>query len=348
MPYNQHINKKMISIEELRKNNIFDWCDIAINYEKPNLLLGNGFSLQFSDKFSYISLFNKFIENCDPVHQTLFRQFETENFEQILCYLTYAKKVHKILKLPTELIDSALDKLKHGLISTIQSIHPRSSDIDFDILKNVALQLKGFGDIFTTNYDLYLYHIIMLSKDISSVDKDYIAYQDYFWGSHCPSGYKQFVSEQSYEFKHLYYLHGSLCFFKNNLDNLKLIKQYKDTELIDLLSSEIENNNFPIFITEGSGLEKQVSISENIYLSFCLNKLKQNNKPILIFGNRLGEFDGHILEAIKAISKDIIYCIYIGDQTIEDVNSEKYNFLSKFNNYNGSIKFVDSSTVFKL
>lgn len=338
----------MLSIEELRQNNIFDWSDLAINYEKPNLLLGNGFSLQFSDKFSYISLFNKFIENCDPVHQTLFRQFETENFEQILRHLTYAKKVNKILKLPTELIDSALDKLKHGLISTIQSIHPKSSDIDFDILKNVALQLKGFGDIFTTNYDLYLYHIIMLSKDISYADKDYIAYQDYFWGSHCPSGYKQFVSEQSYKYKHLYYLHGSLCLFKNNLDNLKLIKENKETELIDLLSSEIEKNNFPIFITEGSGLEKKLSIYENIYLRFCLNKLKHDSQPILIFGNRLGDLDAHILDAIKDNSKDIIYCIYIGHRTIEDVISEKYNFLSKFNNYKGKIEFVDSSTVFKV
>ena len=46
--------------------------------------------------------------------------------------------------------------------------------------------------------------------------------------------------------------------------------------------------------------------------------------------------------------KDIVYCIFIGDRSIADVNAEKYNFESKFNNYPNQIEFVDSSTVFKI
>ena len=214
----------MITIEELRLNSILDWNDIKEGYNSPNLLLGNGFSLQFSTNFSYNSLFNVFLDNSEPTYQALFSQFGTTNFELIQRYLTYARKVNYLLGLPTQEVDDAIQNLKNGLIRTIEKIHPRVEDIDFDQLYNVAKQLKNFGDIFTTNYDLYLYHIIMQSKDISTIDKAYLPYQDYYWGSDCPNGFKQFMPYQNLPYKHLYYLHGSLFVFKHNLDILKLLR----------------------------------------------------------------------------------------------------------------------------
>ena len=62
----------------------------------------------------------------------------------------------------------------------------------------------------------------------------------------------------------------------------------------------------------------------------------------------LGEFDAHILRALKENPKDIIYSIYIGDRTIAEVNKEKFDFLSKFNHYPNQVVFVDSSTVFEI
>lgn len=338
----------MITTQELRQNSILDWSEIGARYNKPNLLLGNGFSLQFSTNFSYSSLFNLFLQNSEPAYQTLFSQFGTTNFELIQRYLTYARKVNELLGLPTQEVDDAIQNLKNGLIRTIEVVHPRVENINFEQLYNVAKQLKDFGDIFTTNYDLYLYHIIMQSRDISVDDKGYLPYQDYYWGSEAPTGFKQFMPYQNYPYKHLYYLHGSLCVFKHDLDILKLIRNNQNTELIDLLATQIQNDNFPVFITEGSGLEKQLVISENSYLTFCLDNLKESDSPIVVFGNMLGEFDAHILRALKQIPKDIIYCIYIGNRTIAEVNAEKFDFLSKFNHYPNQIEFVDSTTVFQL
>lgn len=338
----------MITTQELRQNSILDWNDIAVGYDKPNLLLGNGFSLQFSTNFSYSSLFSLFLQNCDATHQALFTQFGTVNFELILRYLTYAKKVNQLLGLPTQPIEIALQNLRNGLISAIEAVHPRVEDINFNQLNNIAKQLKDFGDIFTTNYDLYLYHIIMQSKDISYNEEDYTAYQDYYWGSECSDGFKQFMPSQGYVYKHLYYLHGSLCIFKDNLENLKLIRDNHGTELIDLIATQIRSDNFPIFITEGSGIEKQLAISENNYLTFCSTKLKDSDKPTVVFGNMLGDFDAHILKALKHNPKDIIYCIYIGNRTLAEVNAEKFDFLSKFNHYPNQVTFVDSSSVFQI
>lgn len=339
----------MVSEKELERNNIISWEKIQPRYTSPDLLLGNGFSLQFSNNFSYNSLFEIFLEKCNQTHKNLFRQFETSNFELIQKYLKYALKVNTILGLSTTEIITAIEQLKNGLIQTIEQVHPRNDEIDFNQLENIALQLQSFGNIYTTNYDLYLYHIIMKSKDISRIKKGkYIAYQDYFWGNQAPNGFKQFMTYQNYNYKDVFYLHGSLFLFRKNSLDIKLITN-NFSELISEISNEIRDDNFPTFISEGSGKDKLVNIRNNTYLTFCLDKLRSSNNPIIIFGNTLGDFDNHILKAIKQRPKDIIYCIYCGDdRPINNINKEKLDFLTKFNDYTNQIEFVNSSTLFKL
>lgn len=338
----------MVSTAELGTIGIIDWNLIKAKYEKPNLLLGNGFSLQFSTKFSYGSLFEIFLDTCDATHKSLFSHFGTSNFELILRYLTQARIINSHLSLPTQPIDVAILQLKNGLIRAIEYVHPRIHEIDFDQLEEVANQLADFGDIFTTNYDLYLYHIIMKSLDISKYTKGYVPYQDYYWGGHAKAGFLEFVNYQNYTYKHLYYLHGSLFIFKQGLMDVKIKRSSEGTELIDKIADEIRNNNIPNFVSEGAGDDKRKSITQNDYLRFCIEKLKVSTKPILVFGNSLGEFDSHILEAIKVIPKEIIYCIYVGNRTLQDLHHEKLSFTKNFNSYPKTIDFVDSKTVFAI
>jgi hypothetical protein len=267
----------------------------------------------------------------------------------ILKYLTQARIINSHLGLPTQPIDLAILQLKNGLIRAIEYVHPRVLEIDFDQLEDIALQLADFGDIFTTNYDLYLYHIIMKSLDISKYTTGYIPYQDYFWGGYARTGFLEFVNYQNRgPYKHLYYLHGSLFIFKQGLMDVKIKRSSEGTELIDKIADEIRNNNIPNFVSEGAGDDKRKSIARNDYLRFGTDNLKSSTKPILVFGNSLGEFDSHILEAIKAKPKEIVYCIYVGNRTTEDLHHEKLSFIKNFNNYSKSIDFVDSKTVFSI
>jgi len=340
---------------ELLQNSIVSWDTIKGNFDKPDLLLGNGFTLQFSGSFSYHSLFTIFLARCSPVHQELFTQFKTTNFEIIQEYLSYGRDINTILGLSTVEIDDAINQLKHGLIEAIETIHPRATDIDFNLLQHIAIQLHEFGDIFTTNYDLYLYHIVMQSLDISAIEDgelghipNYIPYQDYFWGNRAPIGFKQFMDTQNRQLKNIFYLHGSLFIFKDAVDNLKLKKDRSSNELIDKISNEIVNNKFPVFITEGTAPMKKHGIVNDPYLSFCLDNLENSDKSIVIFGNTLGAIDNHILVSLKKKPKDIIYCLYIGNKDLNQILFEKHDFLSKFNSYPNPIYFVDSSTVFNL
>src|SRR5690625_4273533 len=217
----------MISRETLQDNEIFDWDNVQSDFsEPPDLLLGNGFTLQFSDKFSYSSLFENFLANCSSPFKEIFQGFETNNFELIQRQLLYAHNVNTILNLPIAQIEQAIQKFKDGLIETIEEVHPSSETIHFDQLIKIAEQLECFCDIYTFNYDLYLYHIIMLTTDIweelkkKNDVKNYRPYQDYFWGGYAPEGFRQFVNYQGEQiYKHIYYLHGALFLYnKDGLD----------------------------------------------------------------------------------------------------------------------------------
>lgn len=339
----------MATRDELNQNQIFDWQTIKPENVKPELLLGNGFSLLFARNFSYSSLFELFLDTCTIRQRELFSHFGTNNFELILKYLTYSKKVNTILGLPTEEITTAIEQLKNGLITVIESVHPRNEEIDFDVLTTVARRLNEFGDIFTTNYDLYLYHIIMISNDLYRSNTSNRPYQDWFWGRNAPAGFLEFMTFQNYvHYKHIFYLHGALFIFNRGLSAIKITRSGGSSELINLISEQIRQENIPTFVSEGSGEQKQESIQNNYYLAFCINKLKNCKKPILIFGNSLSEFDSHILNSLKYNIRDIYYCIFSGTRTIEEINLEKNAFSVKMHGYGGRIIFVDSTTVFNI
>ena len=82
--------------EELNAIGIKQWDQIRDGYNKPDLLLGNGFSISLSENFKYDSLFDAFIKKTDEPFKRLFRHFETTNFEQILNYLNHTENINTI------------------------------------------------------------------------------------------------------------------------------------------------------------------------------------------------------------------------------------------------------------
>ncbi|MDF3078014.1 MAG: hypothetical protein K0S09_1903 [Sphingobacteriaceae bacterium] len=333
-----------MDIESLNSLGIRQWEQLKSKYENPDLLIGNGFSISLSDNFRYQSLFKTFISKTHEPFSNLFQQFDTTNFELILKFLTSASKVNSILNLPTELIDEAIQELKNGLIESIKEVHPRATDIDWDRIKKITSQLADFGDIYSTNYDLYLYHIIMVANDISREKTKSGVYHDYFWGNSSP-GYTQFMPYQELKLKSVHYLHGALFIFNRDIFDLKIKKD--EEELIERISSEIQKGNFPLFITEGSGADKLSSIHRSNYLSFCLDKLKEHKKSaVIVYGNSLSAFDSHIVDALRQSNRALVISIYTKDRSEIELKNEKYNILMQFNNYKPEIEFIDSASLF--
>lgn len=335
-----------MNTKELRLLGILNWEEISDKYDKVNLLLGNGFSVNIAEQFNYTSLFQKFIQNAEKEFSILFNQFGTSNFEIIQEHLKHSSTVNEIFNLETEKINEALDRLKNGLIKTINEVHPRFKDVDILQIDRLTNQfIEKFNDIFSLNYDMFLYQMIMRSVDLRREGKNKVAYQDYFWGN-SDGDTQDFMSFQKFDYyRHVYYLHGALCLFKNDLVDYKILRK-PGTELIEVIENNIRKDKFPLFVSEGTSPDKLKAIARSNYLSFCFRKLKRDSNPLLIYGTSLAPNDKHIVNAIQSTKRDLIISIYIGEKTEANLNREVSVFKEMFDEKCLSLRFVNSNTIF--
>ena len=332
-----------LNATELKEIGVFAWEDIKKDFEKADLLLGNGFSLNLAPSLHYDSLFREFLTLCTAEERLIFEAFITSNFEIIMADLLGASKVNKIFDLETDKIEAAIVKVRDGLIQAIEAKHPRATSLNWKKLSAIAEDLDNFNDIYTLNYDVILYHIIMLLLDRHKNDNRVRPYNDYCWKT-IDNRYLEFMDYQEIpKYKHVYYLHGALFLFKHGHMDMKL-KRGGDTELIDCIEKEIASNHLPLFVSEGTANDKELAISRSSYLGFALSKLRVAREPIVIYGTSLSDPDKHIREAVFRGSRRIAYSIYTGDKTKEQLIQDTKDMQERLPVKH--LVFFDSSTLF--
>jgi len=302
---------------------------------KKHLLFGNGFSMAYNPNiFSYNALSN-FIETTgDPIIKQLFRTLNTKNFELIMKQLDDFCEIAKIFSDDKKLvpkIKAASEKLKKSLIDAVQSSHPEHV---FKIPEEKSLSCIDFleeylntdGLIFSTNYDLLLYWVLMRNNAQKAIDgfgryletdlengeyivSDDLEYSELIWGKH--------KEEQT-----IYYLHGTLPIFDTGIN---IVKAVYNTEhyLLQNINERIEKKEYPIFVTAGNGKEKLTHIMHNKYLSYCFEKLCTIGGSLVTLGFNFGEYDTHIIDAINMAAKqklsDKLWSVYIGVYSEDDL-----------------------------
>jgi hypothetical protein len=338
----------MVSEKRLKELGVKNWPDLAKDFVGADLLLGNGFSINLAGHFNYKSLFEEFLKLCEPSDRKIFSSFKTNNFERIQEILIDAKRVNELFKIGTnQRIDNAIELLKNGLIQSIRNNHPIYSKIDRNQLQQLSIQLNNFGDIFTLNYDLFLYHIIMQMKDESDKKNVVAPYSDYFWGGEPEEQFKQFMDYEDYHPKHVYYLHGALFLFNIPPDTLKLRRRDEPKELVVMIGDVITNNGvMPLFVSEGKYKEKLETIKRSNYLSFCYEALEKSANKLVIFGSSLSGQDAHIANAInyKKNKRELAISIHIGNKSEDELEEEIKRLTRKFKSH--KIYFFDSETIF--
>ncbi|MGN6604519.1 MAG: DUF4917 family protein [Ginsengibacter sp.] len=320
---------------------------------KKHLLFGNGFSMAYDkDIFSYNALSN-FIETTgDPLIQKLFQKLNTKNFELIMQQLDNFCEIAEIFtedKLLVPKINDAIEKLKNSLLDAVKELHPEhvfkvpeeKSQACIDFLKEY---LNTDGYIFSTNYDLLLYWVLMrnsakkaidgfgrdLETELESgnyIDPDELEFSELRWG--------KYKNEQT-----IHYLHGTLPIFDTGINIVKV--QYDNEHfLLENVKERIENKEYPIFVTAGNGQEKLMHIMHNKYLSFCFERLCGITGSLVTFGFNFGEYDTHIIDAINVAAKkkapNKLWSIYIGvysDEALEHILEIKEKFKCKVTPYN--------------
>lgn len=150
------------------------------NSHRPfHLLLGNGFSMAYDSKiFSYNAL-HDFVKKLDDKDlATIFSVIETRNFEVIMQYLDSFSALVKAFdgdgSLKTR-VDAASEKLKSSLLNAVKELHPEHVfKIPEEKIKACAKFLEMFastrGSIYSSNYDLLLYWVLMRSGAFDHTD----------------------------------------------------------------------------------------------------------------------------------------------------------------------------------
>lgn len=324
------------------------------NQRPKHLLLGNGFSMAYDYKiFSYNALY-EFIENLEnDVLSKLFNIINTKNFELVMLQLDNFIEIAEAFSTDKELIkklNEASERLKRSLIDAIEALHPEhvfevpteKSQKCFQFLDDY---LSNQGKVFTTNYDLLLYWVLMRNESEKAIDGfgrevenpeayktgDEFQYSDeLIWGKH--------KDEQS-----VFYVHGTLPIFDTGIDIIKEVyTQLDGNYLLQNIKSRLDNNDYPIFVTAGNGRQKLEHIMHNRYLTFCYENLSKIEGSLITFGFNFGEYDEHIIDAINRAAKqgqrtgEKLFSIYIGvysESDYEHIISIKDKFRCKVNLY---------------
>lgn len=342
----------------MKIENLLTYKDVITHLNKEHrqkhLLFGNGFSIAYDPKiFSYNAL-SKFIDDIDnDLLKKLFEVINTKNFELIMQQLDNFIEIAKAFSEDKNLIQKITEAngiLKQSLVEAVQKLHPEhvfkvpeeKSNLCYSFLNEY---LSKNGKVFSTNYDLLPYWILMRNESKFAIDgfgkeilnpdevlkKEDPIFSNLRWGKH--------KKDQT-----VFYLHGALLIFDTGIE---IEKETYDSEhyLLQKINERMEEKSYPIFVTAGNAQEKLNHITHNKYLSYCYDQLTQIEGSLITFGFNFGEYDTHIIDAInKAANQgqragNKLHSIYIGvfsQNNLDHIKNIESKFRCKVNLYNAS------------
>jgi hypothetical protein len=297
-------------------------------YTERHLILGNGFSIGcFPEIFNYSSLYNKIDFSHMPELKKVFDALKTHDFETIIQVLNNSVKVLPFY-LPREpnIINSIVthaEELKELLVQTIAENHPR---IPSDIQEEKYIHCKKFlshflgeatnrGQVYTLNYDLLLYWVLMHESPLLGTPVYKIRIDDGFGNieDDFETPYVIWGGNANTSGQRVHYLHGALHLFDAGHELKKYTWIRSGVSLVDQTRQSIQNNEFPLFVSEGTSQQKMNKIAHHAYLYHSYKSLVENFKQpglcFFIYGHSLAENDEHIL---RNIAKGKFPMLYIG------------------------------------
>jgi hypothetical protein len=227
-----------------------------------------------------------------------------------------------------EKVRAASAKLKRSLIDAVKSLHPEHV---FEIPDKESQQCAQFlqvyisngGSIFSANYDLLLYWVLMRNELKNCVDG---------FGRDRQDDGNEFTQDPELselrwgkykDTQNIHHLHGTLPIFDTGIDIIK--EEYRGNRyLLENIEDRLNIGEYPVFVTSGNGEEKLNHIMHNRYLTHCYEALTKIQGSLVTFGFNFGLYDRHIIGAINIAAKqgkrvgDRLFSVYIGVYSGED------------------------------
>lgn len=333
----------------------FDDCIAIAGSGKKHLMLGNGFSIAL---FPQIFNYRRLAENIESERiKLLFEAIETNDFEFVMRRLLETEEIVKHYDSSDDIrnhIHNDIEELKNTLIHVISKCHPpKPSEITEHQYASCRKFLLNFekGNTYTFNYDLILYWVLMHFHDNPELKLP------------CDDGFRypysdEYVPEEERDLslhweigrergQSIYYIHGAMHIFSDGSDIEKLSYTNLGIPLADQVKQAIDEDIFPVFISEGSTEHKLARIKKNGYLSRTFSSLKSITGNLFIFGHSIRDEDDHVFDFINQNNKNLKIFIGLFGKPDEPHNQVIINKIEKWRkSYRGKIfEFYDSTSV---
>lgn len=308
---------------------------------KRYLLLGNGFSISlFPNCFAYSSLFeeaknNGLFASAEPLEKA-FEALGTIDFERVMEALKSSVKLISVYggdQAACQIMCDHAELLKDILVQAIAGRHPdRPDKISEDQYQNCRAFLAQFiglersrnyvGKVFTVNYDLLLYwavlHDTIYSRDQTLLTDDGFRLPEDDPDAHYVA-WDQFSASRS---QTVTYLHGALHLFEQGSDLAKLCWERSGNHpLMDQIRSALDEDRYPMFVSEDTSESKMAKINKSAYLSKALRSFAAccdvKVGALFVIGHSLAANDDHIFKRIARGKIHNLYVSVFGDPDSE-------------------------------
>jgi hypothetical protein len=308
----------------------YDEAEKQVGAKSRSLLLGNGFSAGYC---SYNSLLEKCGLPDGSSCRALFARVNTSNFERIVRALEDAAVVASAYGREAQSQELIADAkvVREALVNAVRVTHPTHRDEITDVIPNCIEFLTPFSKIFTLNYDLLLYWVIIDTR-----------FGDGFYGATTANGFRgPFKDELRCN---IYSVHGGLHLFQR--EDGEIEKRLDDgTGVIDAITRTIvEGNRFPIYVAEGTSAAKLAQIKSNSYLNCCYRNLKASTGAFFVFGHSADDTDAHIYNTLFTLGINHLYFCIFDQAKLAEVDGRLSNY-QKANKSRITYSFVDSTSV---
>ena len=318
-----------------------DAIAMSNDYTKRHLILGNGFSIScIPSIFTYKSIFEEADFSIYPEIKEIFSILGTTDFEEVVFALDQMEKIAPFYISPSDELNKKLllhsEYIKELLVKTIAERHPdMPSSISDDKYRACRRFLSYFvskekkGNIYSLNYDLLLYWALMHGFEGEDFE---LYFNDGFFKifddvTHETSSELYWEGKNSEQ--NIHFLHGSLHLFQGSGLLEKNTWANTGVKLITQARHALNNNKFPLFVSEGNTEKKMSKIFHNPYL-FCSYKSfddvvnggkgkQPGNTCIFSYGLSFADNDVHIFSKITSGRIKHLFVSIYGDRE-EEVN----------------------------
>ena len=292
-----------------------------------HLLLGNGFSIACDKNiFTYRSLFEKAFPDDSSRIYRVFNAIDTKDFEHGIRSLEETARLVALYNhspaIPLSLRQDASD-IRETLIKTIVQHHPADpyqiGSQGFQRCKHFLSNFVGGdqkGHVYTLNYDLLLYWALMWDRAKPNT-VSLVANDGFGKSPELDNDQLIWIGSTTTNKQRIHYLHGALHLVDTGTQLVKYKSSGGQLPLMDQIRAAIPRDMFPLFVAEGTSVQKLRRIKRSPYLNNSLRhftrRMRRKQDTLFVFGHSFDDSDDHVLRRIKSGNIRRLYVGLHGD-----------------------------------